>query len=201
MIPLLLCLIRDGADPGVAAATRITESVRLDGLLTEPFWRRSPPLTGFRQRQPDAGRPASDSTEVHIVFDDQTLYIGIVAYAPSGVTARVLQRDRLLGSDGFGGIAFGGDDAVAILLDTFHDHRNAFVFATNPNGAEFDALLSDEGRDFNVDWRGVWSVHAARFPGGWSAELAIPFRTLRYPPGKGPRTWGVNVARMIRPEL
>jgi hypothetical protein len=199
MIPLLLSLIQDApADPGVAAATRITEPVRLDGLLTEPFWRRTLPLTGFRQRQPDSGRPASDSTEVRIVYDDETLIIGIVAYAPSGVTARVLQRDRLLGGDGFGGIAFGGDDAVAILLDTFDDHRNAFVFATNPNGAEFDALLSDEGRDFNVDWRGVWSVHAARFSGGWSVELAIPFRTLRYAPGKGPRTWGVNAARMIR---
>jgi hypothetical protein len=110
----------------------------------------------------------------------------------------VLQRDRLLAADFFGRPQFGPDDAVAVVLDAFHDHRNAAIFATNPNGAEFDALLTDEGREFNVDWRAVWSVRAAPLDGGWSAEFAIPFRTLRYPAGTGEQTWGFNVARVVR---
>ncbi|NIP81928.1 MAG: hypothetical protein GWM90_23010, partial [Gemmatimonadetes bacterium] len=79
---------------------------------------------------------------------------------------RVLQRDRLLEAGFDGRPVFAGDDAVAVLLDPFHDHRNAFIFATNPNGAEFDALLTDEGREFNIDWRGVWEVRARRTEDG-----------------------------------
>ncbi|MEK6687389.1 MAG: DUF5916 domain-containing protein, partial [Gemmatimonadota bacterium] len=84
-----------------------------------------------------------------------------------------------------------------ILFDPFHDHRNAVLFATNPNGAEFEALVTDEGRKINVDWRGIWSVAAQRTLDGWTAEFAIPFRTLRYPHG-GNGVWGFNVVRMIR---
>jgi hypothetical protein len=97
----------------------------------------------------------------------------------------------------FGGLQFAGDDAIALLFDTFHDSRNAFVFATNPNGAEFDALITDEGAEINVDWRAVWQGEATRIDQGWSAEIAIPLRTLRYPAGGG-RPWGFNVYRTIR---
>jgi hypothetical protein len=86
-----------------------------------------------------------------------------------------LQRDRILSAESFrGGFRPAGDDAVAILLDPFHDRRAAFVFATNPNGAEFDALLSNDGEEANVDWRAVWRVATARGPDGWSAEFEIP---------------------------
>jgi hypothetical protein len=96
------------------------------------------------------------------------------------------------------GLEFAGDDAIAILFDPFHDSRNAFVFATNPNGAEFDALITDEGAEVNVDWRAVWEVAATRGPDGWSAEFAIPFRTLRYPEEGEGEPWGFNVSRTIR---
>ena len=92
---------------------------------------------------------------------------------------------------------FTGDDAVVIVLDPFHDHRNAVVFGTNPNGAEFDALITDEGREFNVDWRGVWEVAARRTAEGWSAEFAIPFRSLRFPEASD-EPWGFNVYRVIQ---
>ncbi len=185
-------------------AHRITSAeaagIVVDGALSEDMWRAALPASGFRQREPLEGEPASERTEVHVVYDDETLYIGVMAYdnEPDEVVARILQRDKLMEPEFFGGgLTFGGDDAVAILLDPFHDHRSGVVFATNPNGAEFEALLSDEGSDVNIDWRGVWEVAGTRTPEGWSAEFAIPWRTLRYPAAPT-HEWGLNVFRIIR---
>jgi hypothetical protein len=151
------------------------------------------------QREPDEGQPGSEDTEVYILYDDANLYIGVRALdsEPDRVVGRILQRDRIMEKDPFfGRPTFAGDDAVAILLDPFDDNRNAYIFATNPNGAEFDGLLADEGKEFNVDWRGVWEVAGTRTEEGWSAEFRIPLRTLRYPTNSdGP--WGFNVFRMI----
>jgi hypothetical protein len=189
-------------DPPVMAATRLppgTEPPVLDGRPDEAVWRLAAPATGFRQREPRPGAPATDATEVRVLFDDRAVYIGVVARdaEPGAVVGRVLHRDRVM-SRGFDGApVFAGDDAVAILLDTFHDRRNAFIFATNPNGAVFDALLTDEGREFNTDWRGVWEVAAERTAEGWTAEFMIPLRTLRFPEGGG-GTWGFNVARVVQ---
>jgi hypothetical protein len=184
-------------------AVRLPESVpaiRVDGRLDDSAWAAAAPASGFLQREPDMGAPATEDTEIRVVYDHTTLYVGVLARdaRPDQVVGRILQRDRLIRGDAFQtGIAWEGDDGIALLFDAFHDHRNAQVFATNPNGAEFDALLTDEGKEFNVDWRGVWRVAAKRTPEGWSAEFAIPFRTLRFPSG-GDGTWGFNVARMIR---
>jgi hypothetical protein len=184
-----------------AAAVRMGDSItlRVDGLLDEAVWSQAPAVTGLRQQEPLEGEPATEVTEVRVIYDGSTLYVGVLAYdrEPDRILARILQRDRVM-EMGFGGgePQFGGDDGVAILFDPFHDHRNALVFATNPNGAEFDAMVTDEGREFNIDWRAIWDVRAQRTAEGWSAEFAIPFRTLRYP-GDG-RTWGFNVSRMIR---
>ena len=167
----------------------------IDGLLAEPAWQSAPQLGAFRQAEPAAGEPASQQTDVRVLFDGETLYIGMLVHDADagGPTARVLQRDRIMTIDD-SNIEFAGDDAVAIVLDPFHDHRNAFLFATNPNGAQLDALITDEGREINMEWRGIWEVRAQRTAEGWSAEFAIPFRTLRYPV-TGPGVWGVNVAR------
>ncbi len=194
---LATLLQADTTRPTIRAVRVPDGTVTLDGLLTEGAWRGAPPSTGFRQREPDQGQPATDTTEVRVLYDGHALYVGIIARG-GNITSRILLRDRLLAADFFGRPQFGSDDAVAIVLDGFHDHRNAVIFATNPNGAEFDALLTDEGREFNVDWRAVWGVRAARFAGGWSAEFAIPFRTLRYPAGAAEQTWGFNVARITR---
>ena len=173
-------------------------AIRLDGSLDEPAWRGAPVASDFRQREPLEGQAATEATEVRILFDETTLYVGVTAHDsdPSRIIARILQRDRVMEPDFEGRPRFGGDDAVAILFDPFDDHRNAFIFATNANGAEFDALITDEGRQFNTDWRGVWRVAARRTADGWSAEFAIPFRTLRYP--RDPSTWGFNAYRVIR---
>lgn len=176
------------------------EVLRLDGRLDERAWSRASAVTDFRQREPAEGAPATEATEVRVLYDGATLYVGVAARdrRPGAVVSRILLRDRVMEVEEFeGGLRFAGDDAVAILLDPFHDHRNAVVFATNPNGAELEALVTDEGRELNVDWRTVWHVAAARTADGWSAEFAIPFRSLRYPTG-GDGVWGFNVYRIIR---
>ncbi|HKJ91959.1 MAG TPA: DUF5916 domain-containing protein, partial [Longimicrobiales bacterium] len=174
------------------------QTIKLDGRLDDDAWSRAPVASGFREREPNVGQPATYPTEVRVVYDASTLYIGIRAVEPPDeVIGRILHRDQLMHGD-FGGLGFAGDDGVAVLLDTFHDRRNAFVFATNPNGAVYDALLTDEGREVNADWRGVWEVRAQRTKDGWSAELAIPFRTLRFPADAGEETWGFNVYRVVR---
>ncbi len=174
------------------------QSIKVDGTLDDAAWQRAPVAGGFRQREPHVGQPATLPTEVRVMYDASTLYVGVKAVEPpADVIARILHRDRLM-SPGFGGIGFAGDDGVAILLDTFHDRRNAFVFAVNPNGAVYDALVTDEGREINADWRGVWQARAQRTKDGWSAEFAIPFRTLRFPEDAGEETWGFNVYRVVR---
>ena len=183
-------------------ALRLVESVghdlRVDGRLDEPAWQAAEPLRGFRQREPLEGEPATEETEVRLLFDAGTLYVGVLARdrEPGAVIARILQRDRLMELDLLGQLRFAGDDAVAIVLDPFHDHRSGVIFATNPLGAEFDALVTDEGGGVNISWRGIWSVAAQRTAEGWSAEFAVPFRTLRFA-GSG-EPWGLNVYRVVR---
>ena len=176
--------------------------LRIDGRVSEALWERIPPLGGLRQQDPEEGDLATEDTEVRIAYDDAALYIAVTAYdsSPDDVVARLMQRDRILEPNQFGEgtLESAGDDVVAILLDPFHDHRSGMVFATNPNGAEFEALIADEGGTINVDWRAVWEVAGTRTADGWSAEFAIPWRTLRYPDASGGEPWGINVFRMIR---
>lgn len=193
-----------GQEPGTLRAHRISpeegKALRLDGLLTEAFWMEAPTIDQLTQQEPREGEPASEETEVRVIYDEENLYVGIRALdsEPNRIVSRILQRDRIMQVDGFDQRpVFGGDDAVAILLDPFHDNRNAYVFATNSNGAEFDGLLADEGKEFNADWRGVWEVAGARTDEGWSAEFRIPLQTLRYPTDSG-HAWGFNVYRIIR---
>ena len=188
-----------GSEPSVRAL-RVREAVHVDGLLDEPGWSLAEAASGFRQREPREGEAATEATEVSVLYDDTNLYVGVRALdrRPRDVIARILQRDRVLQAGIDNQARWAGDDGVAILLDPFQDHRNAFLFATNPNGAEFDALVTDESASYNADWRGVWRVAARRTAQGWSAEFAIPFRSLRYPSNGGSQPWGFNVERLIR---
>ncbi|HSM06704.1 MAG TPA: DUF5916 domain-containing protein [Longimicrobiales bacterium] len=171
----------------------------VDGVLGDPVWSDAAAARGFRQREPSEGEPASDDTEIRILFDEDHLYVGILARdaEPDRIVSRILQRDRVLDARGFGGFSAAGDDVVALLLDTFNDQRNAVVLATNPNGAQFDALVSGDGDEVNVDWRGVWEVGSARVPEGWSTEFAIPWRSLRFD-ADAVQVWGLNVTRFVQ---
>ena len=180
-------------------ALAIDEPISVDGLLDEAVWTRAQPATGFIQREPRPGDPATEETIVRVLYSRDTLYIGVHAGSsdPEAISATEMQRD---GSGTRGGnrrnTRLEADDSLVVLLDTFHDHRNAFLFETNPNAARSDALVTDEGRDRNFEWDGVWSVAARRIPEGWSVEFAIPFSTLRF--NANLDTWGFNVRRIIR---
>ena len=196
---LLLAALLQAAGPASASppsvrAQATAERISVDGALDEPAWREAQPVGGFRQRDPDEGAPATDDTIVRVVYDRDTLYVGVHALdrEPSRVVARILERDALLRQGGDKGFQFAGDDAVALVFDPFRDNRNAFLFATNANGAEFDALVTDESPVLNVDWRALWRVAARRTDDGWAAEFAIPFRTLRYPDADGAGSLGVQ---------
>jgi hypothetical protein len=197
---LLLQAAGPGGKPPRLRAVRVAAAVRVDGVLDDAAWKAAPVASGFRQRDPREGEPATEATEVRVVYDKDTLYVGILARDrdPGAVIARILERDKVMTQGLDNAAKFAGDDVVAFTLDPFLDHRNAFFFATNPNGAELDALVTDESPTLNLDWRAVWRVAARRVPEGWSAEFAIPFRSLRYPRGEGPQVWGFDVERIIR---
>ena len=132
-------------------------------------------------------------------YDDKNFYIGIMAFdaEPNAIVAKEMQRDGEGSFRGFGGTsgAYRDDDSIGIILDTFLDGRNGFYFETNPNGARADALIENES-NANFEWDGVWNAAARTTPEGWSAELVIPFSTLRFDPNTD--TWGVNIRRLIR---
>jgi hypothetical protein len=169
-------------------AVRITDAIKIDGLLDEPIWSVAEAATDFRQETPTEGAPASEKTEVRVLYDDKNLYLGIRAFDadPAKLNARDLVRDSL----------FATDDRIEIILDTYHDRRNAFRFAVNPLGTQQDALITDEGRDVNLSWDGSW-ISAGRIDAkGYIVEIAIPLTTLRFT--EGIDAWGFNVSRVIR---
>ncbi|MEW6322376.1 MAG: DUF5916 domain-containing protein [Acidobacteriota bacterium] len=191
----------------VAPAARVAEAPTLDGeVLGDPVWAQAVPITGFWQEQPDEGQPSSERTEVRVVFTGDTLYVGVVAYDrdPASIIVSDLRRDAPLDDS----------DSFQMIFDTYRDRQNGFVFGTNPAGIEYDGQVTNEGQGggglgpgqmqargagggFNVNWDGAWAVRARTSDIGWSAEFAIPFRTLRFPSGSD-QTWGVNFQRNIR---
>jgi hypothetical protein len=190
---------------------RLADSERpdIDGRVEETVWSRAEPYSTFVQQEPNEGQPATERTEIRFLLDRDNLYIAVVCYdsAPDGIVVSESRRDASLTDT----------DSIEILLDTFNDGQNAFVFGTNPFGIEYDGQVMGEGqtggssflargsggsqsgqvRGFNANWDADWTVRARTSERGWEAEFAIPLKTLRYNPGAD-RTWGVNVVRNIR---
>ena len=171
------------------AATRTDAPPVIDGLLDEAFWRAAPVADGFVQSDPREGQPATERTEVRIAFDDAYLYIGARCFDsdPSGIVVNDIHKD----------FPAAEQDTFEVLLDTFADRRNGFVFGTNARGARADTQIANEGRDVNPNWDAVWWVAATTSAEGWTAEFRIPFKTLRFDPGEG-HLWGLNFGRRIR---
>lgn len=170
--------------------TALTSStaLRLDGRLDDPVWQQADVVSDFVQQEPRVGEPITERTEVRVILDDEAIYFGVRCFdaTPAGIIARELRRDNPLLDD----------DRFEIVLDTFHDHRNAFHFVINPLGTQYDALITDEGQDINVEWDERWWSEVASDTTGWSAEIKIPFTTLRSRDGLD--TFGVNFKRFIR---
>ena len=144
-------------------------------------------ITVLHQRDPIEGAVASESTIVHVSRDGDRLLIDVVAFdrSPDEIVASQLRRDADLTSD----------DNVTVLVDSYFDHRSAFLFSTNPYGAMWDAQL--EGTSVNADWNGIWNVRTSRGPYGWAAQFEIPLRTLRFR-SEDNGVFGFNVQRVIR---
>jgi hypothetical protein len=174
----------------VVRATRVDAPLRIDGRLDEAVYQTVPAITGFVQTLPDPGAPSTERTEAWVLYDDRNFYVVCRCWdsaPPDQWVANDMRRDsqRLRDNDNFG-----------VSLDTYHDRRNALVFYTTPLGALTDQTYTDEGNP-NRDWNQIWDVRTGRFEGGWIAEIAIPFKSLRYAPGRS-QTWGIQIRRGIR---
>ena len=170
-------------------ATRITTPLRIDGRLDEEVYGQVLPVTEFVQQEPDEGAPVSERTEAWVLYDDDNLYIACRCWDenPDRIVANDMRRDstNLRQNDNFG-----------VHLDTFHDRRNGFLFYVTPAGGMLDGATSDE-RTYNPDWNTVWDAKVTRSDEGWFTELAIPFKSLRYAPGRE-QVWGLTIRRTIR---
>jgi hypothetical protein len=169
-------------------ANKSSQPITVDGYITDPAWKEAQLIATLIQREPREGNPSSEKTEIRILYDMENLYIGIICFdsEPGKIVANEMRRDAELINNDF----------VEVVIDTFHDHRNAFYFATNPLGAQHDALVRDEGSNINTNWDGIWFVQAKRFDQGWSVEMALPFYTLRFNKGDN-KIWGINFGRFI----
>ena len=166
----------------------IQEAPVLDGFLNEQTWQAAAVTGEFLQRDPDEGMPVSERTEVRALYDQENLYFGIRCFdsQSDGIIATELRRDN----------GFANDDSFSVVLDTFHDHRNAFLFKINPAGTQYDALITEEGRDVNADWDEKWEVETQVDEEGWTAEIKIPLTSIRF--SSQGTDFGIDFERIIR---
>ena len=181
---------RDEVGRATLRAVRLTEPLDLDGSLDEPVYQEVPAVTGLIQVEPVEGVPASERTEAWILFDGDHVYISARCWDSAPESAWVMNEMRRDNMNVF------QNENFTILLDTFYDRRNAVYLLVTPIGGRLDGQVTDE-RDFNGDWNPIWDVETGRFDGGWTLEMAIPFKSLRYRPGQA-QVWGVQFRRMIR---
>jgi uncharacterized protein DUF5916/cellulose/xylan binding protein with CBM9 domain len=182
-------MARDPQGRVTVRAVRVAEPPRIDGVLDEEAYRTIQPIADFIQQEPDEGRPATEPTEVWVLFDAENLYVSARCHDshPEKIVANDMRRD---------GRNIGQNDNLSVMIDTFHDRRNGYEFLINSIGGLQDNQVTDE-RDVNRDWNTVWRLRSRRDDRGWTAELAIPFRSLRYRAG-GDQVWGLNIRRTVR---
>ena len=190
------------------SAARAKTAPVIDGILDEAAWSAVEPITDFVQTEPSEGLPASERTEVRLLYDDKMIYIGVICHDadPSRIVTTDSRRDSGLDSM----------DSFRMIFDTYHDRQNGFIFGTNVTGIEYDAQVRNEGESLrtgppgglgggnaggsgagvNVNWDASWEVKTQLTATGWNAEFAIPLRTLRY--GPPPQVWGINFTRNIQ---
>ncbi|MFC1724326.1 DUF5916 domain-containing protein [candidate division KSB1 bacterium] len=164
-----------------------TGTPEIDGLFNDYEWVKGGKAEGFVQMEPVEGEPSTERTEAYFLYDDENLYVGIKCYAkePDKIVKQITGRDNQ-----------GSADWLEIHLDTFHDHRNAYLFVTTPGSAKCDGKYSEDGFTEDWSWDGVWWVKTSVTDFGWVAEYKIPFSTLKFPK-KENHTWGLNILRWI----
>ena len=181
---------RDESGNATVRAIRLTAPIELDGRLDEAIYREEMPISGFMQVLPGDGDPATEKTEAWVTFDENNIYVGARVWdsAPeSDWVANELRRDigQLMNNDNFG-----------VAFDTYYDRRNGVFFYVNPVGGHSDIQYVNEGNP-NRDWNPIWEVRTDRFEGGWTVEMQVPFKSLRYRPGRE-QVWGLQMRRTVR---
>ncbi len=180
----------DAAPRPTARAARATGPIRVDGMLDEATWSAAHVIDQFYQQKPFAGMPASERTEVRILFDDQNLYVGVELFDQQGYQAIIptLQRDPNT-RDG---------DAFGFAFDPFRDGKTTFAFFVNPGGAIRDIQTADDGRINNAAWDAAFELQTRVHDRGWTLEIAIPWSQLRFDASRAEQVWGMNLLRRIR---
>lgn len=195
-------LVKSTANRPVTKAIPVETGPIMDGeVLNDSLWQRIMPFGNMIQTQPNFGSPASEKTDIRIAYTEDIFYVSVVCYDA--------QPDRLVISDARRDANLDNTDAFILILDTYQDGQNGFIFGTNSQGVEYDAQVDNEGQGnnnvnrqqggtiggFNLNWDASWEVQTQVGEFGWSAEFAIPLRTLRFQAGKD---WGINFRRNIR---
>jgi hypothetical protein len=180
-------ITRDDQGRATVRAVRLTAPLRLDGRLDEAVYNTLPPISDFIQQDPLEGPPATERTDVWLLFDDRAIYVTFRLWESrmDTLVANEMRRDS-------NGIF--QNDHVAFLLDTFYDRRNGIELAVNALGGRWDGQIANE-RNASGDWNPIWDSRVGRFEGGWTVETSIPFKSLRYRPGRA-QIWGFNVRRL-----
>ncbi len=185
-VALLFAAGSEGASRREVRAVRTTSPPAIDGEVGEAVWSLAPPITGLEQQRPDNGQPSSEAIRIHVLFDDDAIYVGaVMKHERSPVIRLLARRDTFLDSDWFG-----------IMLDTQYDRRSALGFFVNPEGVQLDEAVTDDNVE-DYDWDGTWQSAAKVLPDGWSAEIRIPLTQLRFVE-KEKQVWGVQFIRWVR---
>ncbi|MCZ6876900.1 MAG: DUF5916 domain-containing protein, partial [Acidobacteria bacterium] len=186
---LLIGAVAQGPARKVARAVRVDGSPTVDGDLSEALWSGVPAVSEFLQRDPQEGTAATERTEVRIIYNDQSIFFGVLC--EDSEAGRIIANERARDN------SLGSDDTFEIILDTFHNHQDGFLFRTNPLGTKFDSWITDEGGRENSNWDERWLVAATRNEVGWTVEIEIPFNSIRMP-AKDSQVWGIDFKRNIR---
>jgi hypothetical protein len=159
----------------------------INGRVDDAVWQSAALVSELKQKEPKTGEPVSEKTEFRFLYDHNNIYVGIKCWdQPGGITAKELARD----------VSLGEDDRVQVIFDTFLDGRNGYWFQIGPRGSIGDALVGENGKDFNKSWDGIWDGKAKITEEGWEAELIIPFKTMGFK--KDLDTWGLKIIRHIK---
>ncbi len=193
LLAVLMVVARSfsGDSPRTIRAIRITSSLHIDGILDEETWAQAELATGFIQRDPDEGKPASERSEIRVLYDDEALYFGCRYFdsEPKKIVARLTRRDDEIESD-----------EASIRIDSYHDHQTGYEFTFNAAGVKIDKLQYDDANREDDSWDPVWDVQTKITNEGWTAEVKIPFRILRYKSSGADSSgdvWGINLLRYI----
>jgi len=182
-------ITRDAAGRATIRAVAVSVPLGIDGILDEAVYGSVRAISDFIQMEPDAGAPSSQKTEVWILFDDTHLYISGRCWEahPERMVANEMRHDSNV---------LAQNEHLAVSLDTFHDRRNGVTFLATPLGGRAEGQVTNE-RTYNADFNPIWEVEVGHFDGGWTVEMAIPFKSLRYGAGRD-QVWGLNVSRFNR---